>query len=628
MNFAQAILALRRRWIVVVHDLAWVPASVFFAYWLRFNLEPIPDNFFDGMMLTAAIALPLHALTFWFFGCYRGIWRFASLPDLARIAKAVALGGLGTALGVALFLRLQGIPRSVLVLYPVLLGLGTGSMRLGYRILKDRHFKPMRVDLERALVVGAGHAGETLIRDLIRHGPFAPVALVDDDKRKQGYEIHGVRVVGQLDALGDLIQALEIDVVLVAMAKVPRRKLEQIVRVCAEAGARCRILPPLGQLANGRLEASQMRPVTVEDLLGREPVCLDQRQVSEFIKGRRILVTGGGGSIGSELCRQLADREPELLIIVDHSEYNLYRIEQELLARKQPVKFAKVLGDIRGNAVVEPLFRRYAPEIVFHAAAYKHVPMVEDNPVEGVLNNVFGTRKVADAAVRAGVGHFVLISTDKTVNPTSVMGASKRIAELYCQALGRETGTRFITTRFGNVLGSTGSVVPHFERQIKAGGPVTVTHADVTRFFMTIAEAVSLILQAGAMGHGGEIFVLDMGQPIRIRDLAHKLIRLSGLTPGRDVEIAYTGLRPGEKMHEELFYKNETLQGTSHPKLLLASCDGMKMAALEQPMSVLERAAANADATALIQAMRALVPQYQPRQPVKTTGAAPLRVVK
>ncbi|HET7371518.1 MAG TPA: nucleoside-diphosphate sugar epimerase/dehydratase, partial [Gammaproteobacteria bacterium] len=631
MTLSQALLGVRRRWVVVTHDLAWVPGCVFLAYWIRFNLGAIPAEFFEGMVLTAAIALPLHGITFWFFGCYRGIWRFASVPDFVRIAKAVALGGLGTAVGVALFLRLQGVPRSVLVLYPVLLGLGVGSMRLGYRIIKDRHLKPVRTELERALVLGAGRAGEAVIRDLVRHGPLAPVALVDDDLRKQGIEIHGVRVSGTLGDLDDLIRGLEIDVVLVAMATVPRAKLEQIVRVCAEAGARCRIMPGLDQLANGQLNVSQMRPVTVEDLLGREPVRLDYRQVSGFLKGRRILVTGGGGSIGSELCRQLADEEPALLIIVDHSEYNLYRIEQELLMRKQPVNFVKVLGDIRGPAIIETVFRRYSPQVVFHAAAYKHVPMVEDNPVEGVWNNVFGTRILADAAVKYGAGHFVFISTDKTVNPTSIMGATKRIAELYCQALGRRTDTHFITTRFGNVLGSTGSVVPHFEKQIKSGGPVTVTHENVTRFFMTIAEAVSLILQAGAMGQGGEIFVLDMGQPIRIRDLAEKLIRLSGLAPGRDIEIAYTGLRPGEKMHEELFYKDETLRGTTHPKLLLASCCGTEWDVLEGAMAGLERAATSGDRAALIGAMQTLVPQYRPRdaEAAKAApGAAPLRVVK
>lgn len=614
MKFTQALTALRSRWVVLAHDLAWVPVSVWLAYRIRFNLEPIPGQFFTGMELTAAIALPIHAVTFWFFGCYRGIWRFASVPDLIRIAKAVALGGLGTALGVILFARLYGVPRSVLLLYPVLLALGVGSMRLGYRMTRDRHLRPVQVDLERALIIGAGRAGEALIRDLIRHGPFAPVALIDDDPAKQGHEIQGVRVRGRLDALADLIEALEINVVLVAVANVPRATLENIVQVCAEAGARCRLLPGLDELAHGRVEVSRLRPVTVEDLLGREPVRLDHQRLTQFLSGRRILVTGGGGSIGSELCRQLADRNPELLIIVDHSEYNLYRIEQQLLMRKHPVKFVKVLGDIRGRSIVDSVFRRYRPQVIFHAAAYKHVPMVEDNPIEGIWNNVFGTKRVADAAVHYGAGHFVLISTDKTVNPTSVMGVSKRVAELYCQTLGRQTRTHFITTRFGNVLGSTGSVVPHFERQIRAGGPVTVTHAEVTRFFMTIAEAVSLILQAGAMGKGGEIFVLDMGQPIKIRDLAEKLIRLSGLVPGRDVSIEYTGLRAGEKLHEELFYQNEALRGTTHPKLLLASCCAIDWSELQPAMAALERAAADGDAAAVIQALQAIVPQYRPQR--------------
>lgn len=616
---------------VLAHDMAWVPVSVVLAYWLRFNLEPIPAPFVDGMLITIGIALPIHTANFWIFGCYRGIWRFASVPDLVRIAKAVVLGGLATAVGVALLTRLQGVPRSMFLLYPVLLGIGTGGMRLGYRILRDRHLKPERCDLERAVIVGAGRAGETLVRDLVRHGPFAPVAMVDDDPRKQGYEIHGVRVWGKIGALADVIGALNADVVLVAVAEIPRETLECVVQVCAEGGVRCRILPGLGALANGQVEISRLRPVTVEDLLGREPIRLDQKQVSQFLQGRRILVTGGGGSIGSELCRQLAERNPELLIIVDHSEYNLYRIEQQLLACRQPVNFVKILGDIRGESITDAIFNRYRPQVVFHAAAYKHVPMVEDNPVEGVWNNVFGTKRVADAAVKFDAEHFVLISTDKTVNPTSVMGVSKRIAELYCQSLGRHEKTHFITTRFGNVLGSTGSVVPHFERQIKRGGPVTVTHADVTRFFMTIGEAVSLILQAGAMGRGGEIFVLDMGQPIRIRDLAEKLIRLSGLVPGRDIDIVYTGLRPGEKLHEELFYRNETLRGTTHPKLLLASCCEMRQSELDAALDELHQAAVTSDSAAMIRALQRIVPQYRPPRPETVQGSknlVTLRVVK
>lgn len=620
---------LRSRWVVLAHDMAWVPVSVALAYWLRFNLEAIPAPFLNSMAVTIGIALPIHAATFWIFGCYRGIWRFASVPDLVRIAKAVTLGALATAVAVALLTQLQGVPRSIFLLYPVLLGFGTGGMRLGYRILRDRHLKPERRDLERAVIVGAGRAGEVLVRDLVRHGPFAPVAMVDDDRRKQGYELHGVRVWGRLDALADVIAALNADVVLVAIAEISRDTLEKVVQICAESGVRCRILPGLGALANGEIEVSRLRPVTVEDLLGREPVRLDQKQVSRFLQGRRILVTGGGGSIGSELCRQLADRDPELLIIVDHSEYNLYRIEQQLQACRRPVKFVKILGDIRGESITDAIFKRYKPQVIFHAAAYKHVPMVEDNPVEGVWNNVFGTKKVADAAVKYGAEHFVLISTDKTVNPTSIMGASKRIAELYCQSLGRLRKTRFITTRFGNVLGSTGSVVPHFETQIKRGGPVTVTHADVTRFFMTIAEAVSLILQAAAMGQGGEIFVLDMGQPVRIRDLAEKMIRLSGLVPGRDIGIAYTGLRPGEKLHEELFYRNEKLRGTTHPKLLLASCCEMKSADLDSAMVELHQAATAGDSAAMVRALQEAIPQYRPPQSgAGGSTAVTLRVVK
>ena len=617
-------LVIRSRWTVFLHDLLWIPLAVLLAYWVRFNLTPIPHLYFSGMLLVMALAVPAHAVTLWLFGCYRGIWRYASIPDLVRIVKSVALGALATFLGAFLFERLQGVPRSVLMLYPILLALGLGSSRMLYRVFKDRLMGFGRETSARALIVGAGRAGELLIRDLRHHGPFLPVGLVDDASDKQGHEVQGVRVRGRLGDIARLVHAYDIDIVLIAMPSASRETMDRVLKVCNEVQVPCRTLPSLTELADGRVEVSRLRPVTVEDLLGRDPVVLDSKTISDFLRGKRVVVTGGGGSIGAELCRQIAQHDPAMLVIVDNSEYNLYRIDQELATAFPTLMLTSALGSVQDHAAIETLFAQVKPEIIFHAAAYKHVPIVEENVAEGVRNNIFGTRVVADAALRHGVHKFVLISTDKTVNPTNVMGTTKRVAELYCQALNRDEGTHFVTTRFGNVLASNGSVVPLFERQIAAGGPVTVTDPDITRYFMTIHEAASLIMQAGAIGRGGEIFVLDMGEPVRIRDLAEKMIQLSGLKPYQDIQIVYTGLRPGEKMHEELFYTKEELQGTTHPKLLLANAVPAALAALNAEIDRLQDMVADPERARA--QLRALVPEFTPQEQIP--GRVALRLVK
>jgi FlaA1/EpsC-like NDP-sugar epimerase len=605
---------LRNRWTVFVHDLFWIPLAILLAYWIRFNLTTIPAINIGGMLLIVCIAVPAHTVTLWLFGCYRGIWRYASIPDLIRILKAVSLGALATAVGAFLLERLEGVPRSVLVLYPIFLALGLGGSRLVYRVFKDRW---MKGSVEsggggRALVVGAGRAGELLIRDLKRHGPFLPIALVDDDSAKQGHEVHGVRVRGRLTDIPKLVRALQIDIVLIAMPSATRNTMDKVVQSCNQAKVQYRTLPALSELADGRIEVKRLRPVTVEDLLGREPVVLDTQAISEFLRGKRVLVTGGGGSIGAELCRQISRHDPAMLIVLDNSEYNLYRIDQELRTNSSALIYSSVLGDVQDRFAVENLFQRSKPEVIFHAAAYKHVPIVEENVVAGIRNNIFGTTVVADSALRHHAEKFVLISTDKTVNPTNVMGTTKRVAELYCQALNRDEGTHFITARFGNVLGSAGSVVPLFQRQIAAGGPITVTDPDVTRYFMTISEAASLILQAGVIGKGSEIFVLDMGEPVRIRDLAEKLIQLSGLRPHQDIQLVYTGLRAGEKMHEELFYTMEELQGTVHPKLLLANCVSVSLDTMIQDLGMLEKAVETSDEQRAKALLRSMVPEFTP----------------
>ncbi len=598
------------RWAALIHDLLWVPVAIMAAYWLRFNLHAIPANFLSGSYHLISLALPAYALFFWLFGLYRGIWRFASIPDLIRIIKSVALGSLAlTMLGMVQF-RLEGVPRTVLVLSPLLLTIGLISSRLGYRLFKDRRLVVRKKEGIVTLVVGAGHAGELLIRELISSDGYQPVAIIDDDHKKHNREIHGVRVLGELAELPQIVSLFDVELVMFAIPSAGRDTVKRVIAECVKSGVECKTLPSIHEMTTGQVEVKQLRPLTLEDLLGRESVKLDQQAIAGYLRGKSVLITGAGGSIGSELCRQVAGLSPSRLILFDNGEFNLYSIDNEMRNTFPELDIITVLGDVKNKDRVNWVFRKFSPHAVFHAAAYKHVPMVELNPAEGVQNNVTGTRIVADAADRHGAERFVLVSTDKAVNPANVMGATKRIAELYCQNIAFRSRTRFITTRFGNVLGSAGSVVPLFQQQIKNGGPVTVTHRDIRRYFMTIPESVSLILQAGAMGQGGEIFVLDMGEPVLIKELAEQMIKLFGKKPGRDIEIVYTGLRPGEKLFEEIFHENENLKGTSHNKLLLAGSRKCNWQWLSDHLGSLEKAATKRDVALLISHIHSVVPEY------------------
>ncbi|GIX22334.1 MAG: multidrug MFS transporter [Gammaproteobacteria bacterium] len=607
-----------KRCIVFLHDLGWVALALALAYWLRFNLGEVPPAARAAFWRTLALALPLHALAFWTFGCYRGVWRFASLPDLLRLAKAVAVGAVATGAVLFLYSRFAGVPRTVMALYPLLLFVGTAASRVGYRLWRTHRLRLDRAERRPALVVGHGSQAEVVLR-AAEQGPYLPVGVVDPDGRHVGGELRGVRVLGGLERLPALLDTLGVEALLVAGGALSAADLDAVLRTAAARGLVCRILPaPLG---GGRAAgAPQLRPLRIEDLLGRGAVHLDDPALGEALAGRCVAVTGGGGSIGSELCRQLLRHRPARLLVVDHSEYNLYRLEQDLAAG--PV-LRTVLLDVCDGPALARLFAEQRPQWVFHAAAYKHVPIVERNPVAGVRNNVFGTVRAAEAARAAGAERFVLVSTDKAVNPANVLGASKRVAELYCRAA--EGPTRFVTVRFGNVLGSAGSVVPLFERQIAAGGPVTVTHPDIRRYFMTPDEAAALILQAALRGAGGEIFVLDMGEAVPIRRLAENMIRLHGLEPGRDIEIVYTGLRPGEKLDEELFYADEAPVGTGHPKLLLAQAPPLDAAAFARSLAELERAVAAGDAAAVLGLLHRLVPEYRAPRPAARVVPLPRR---
>jgi len=600
---------LRSRWAALGHDLLWVPLALFLAYWLRFNMDTIPENFHSGGMMILSVALPTQAIVFWLSGLYRGMWRFASVPDLMRILKAVSIGALLTFLLVFVVHRMEGIPRSILLLYPLLLVLGLSGPRIFYRLLKDRHFDLSIQPAQRVLIAGAGRAGEMLIRDLLKDHQYLAVGFVDDDNSKQGREIHGVRILGSLADTGQLTEQLDVDVVLIAIPSASHETMQQLVQICMEARVASRTLPALAELADGKVEVSKLRQVSIEDLLGRDQVSLNDVGLHDLLDGKRILVTGAGGSIGSELCRQIVRYAPDMLILLEHSEYNLYRINEEVQTRPN-CQVHGLLGDVRDAERMHWLFETFKPQIVFHAAAYKHVPIVEENPAEGIKTNIFGTRQIADLASEFQAEKFIMVSTDKAVNPGNIMGASKRAAEIYCQNLNSRAHTQMITTRFGNVLDSTGSVVPLFRRQIASGGPVTVTHSEITRFFMTIQEACQLILQAAVIGEGGEIFVLDMGEPVKIEDLAKQMISLSGFEPGLDIKIELTGLRPGEKLHEELFYDSEVPSNTKHPKIMLAVSREYDWQNLQVLLGELQLACRDRDVNILHRALKEVVPEF------------------
>jgi FlaA1/EpsC-like NDP-sugar epimerase len=600
---------LRSRWAVLAHDFLMIPAAWLVAYWLRYNLGQIPDHFLKQAYVLLPLVVCIQGAVFVFFGLYRGVWRFASIPDLIRILKAVFFGTALVAITIFFVTRLQYVPRSVFVIHALLLVAFLGGPRFVYRMLKDRDFSASPG--QRVLVVGAGAAGEGLVRDLLRYSPrtFVPVAFVDDDPSKLGKEIHGIRVVGDCDAIASVTQEWAADLVLLALPSATTGEMRRIVERCEQAGVPFRTLPKLHDLVSGQARVSELREVQIDDLLGREPVSLDWRAIEDGLAGKAILVTGGGGSIGSELCRQIARLAPARLILFERSEFNLYSIELELRREYPNLDLHAHLGDICDPVSVAHIFAAFRPDIVFHAAAYKHVPMLEKQARETVRNNVLGTRTVLSAAAEAGTNAFVMISTDKAVNPGNLMGASKRIAEILCQSVNDRSDMRCITVRFGNVLGSAGSVVPLFRNQIAAGGPVTVTHPEVTRYFMTTAEACQLILEASVMGRGGEIYVLDMGEPVKIRYLAEQMIRLSGKRPGEDIEIVYSGLRPGEKLFEQLFHVEESLTDTGHDKILLAQSRKVNWAMLNASLDRIERACDEYREDDILALVQELVPE-------------------
>ncbi len=552
------------------HDVLASAVCWVLAFWLRLNLE-IPEEFLPPLAAAVTASVPLHALIFWSLGLYRGSWRYASLPDLKRIALACLIGALAVPALLAFFRADINVPRSTFILAPLLLAAIMSGSRIAYRAWKERSlYGNIHLTGEPVLVIGAGDVTVNLLREMERSSQWRAIGILDDDPTWHGQVLLGVKVLGGISEVGRWAQQLDSRHAIISLpgssAGVRRRAAE----LAGAAGLTVLTVPSYDDLLSGKVTVSQIRRIELEDLLGRDQVVLDDRGLHQLLTGRVVMVTGAGGSIGSELARQIAKFEPALLVLFDLNEYALYSIEQEFGTAKEKTVIAPIIGDVRNTDRVQRVLSRFKPVVIFHAAAYKHVPLMEtDNAWEAAQNNVLGTLRLARAARDHGVEKFVLISTDKAVNPTNVMGATKRLSEQVCQSLQRSGGTRFLVVRFGNVLGSTGSVIPKFREQIARGGPLTVTHPEITRYFMSIPEAAQLVLQAGLMGRGGEIFVLEMGEPVRIVDLARDMIRLSGFSE-EDINIQITGLRPGEKLYEELLSDRESTLPTPHPKLRIA----------------------------------------------------------
>lgn len=596
---------------VLSYDILAIPLSWYLAYWLQYNARPFAHEVYTHYSLVGlALIIPLQMACYYHFKVYRGLWRFSSLNDVTRILRAVICATVLVIPLLYMMTILQHIPRSILPLYSILLVMLLCAGRLLLRDHWDKRNKGIDVNkIQRVLIIGAGQAGEGLVRELKRTQSYLPVGLVDDDANKNGLEVHGVRVLGGIEEIAALTKLHQIDLIFIAVPSARSVVMRSIVNQCELCKVPFRTLPGIHEIASGRVEVNALRPVDIQDLLGRDQVEINWDKIAANIQKKRILVTGAGGSIGSELCRQILALQPDKLLVLDNSEFNLYKIDMELKQHFPDISIELALASVVDRVAVDYFFQRFNPEIVFHAAAYKHVPLLQNQVRVAVQNNVIGTQVIAEASVAVGVEKFILISSDKAVNPTNIMGTTKRVAEIYCQNLSMRVSTQFITVRFGNVLGSVGSVVPLFQQQMEKGGPLTVTHPDMQRYFMTIAEACQLILQAMANGKGGEIFVLDMGEPINISYLAEQMIRLAGKVPGKDIHIEYTGLRPGEKLFEELFHTSEELVQTQHIKLLMAKYRQIDWDELNQTIRMLSKACTLHQDDELIVLLKSLVPE-------------------
>lgn len=562
-----------RRFFLICYDSCMVILASLMALAVRFDLHifQIPLIYLNAMWEALPLVILLTIVVFSLFRLYSSLWIYAGTTEMLYILSACVVDGLVNMLVYTLGYEdavLYPMPRSFYLLYMLFIIIATMFGRYFYRVLRSvrGRLSGDRKERRNVLLIGAGAAGNALIKEMAesRYINKRVVGVIDDAKEKQNTFIHGVRVLGTRADIPDIVEAQQVEEIIIALPSASAAEIREIVEICKETGCELKRVPGMYQLVNGEVSISKLKEVDVNDLLGRDPIEVDLNSIMDYVSGKVVLITGGGGSIGSELCRQVASHRPKQLVIVDIYENNAYEIQQELLVSHPELDLVVLIASVRNTKRMDDIFASYKPDIVYHAAAHKHVPLMEDSPNEAVKNNVLGTLKVVQAADKHRVKRFVMISTDKAVNPTNIMGATKRLCEMIIQTYNNRSKTEFVAVRFGNVLGSNGSVIPLFKKQIEAGGPVTVTHPDIIRYFMTIPEAVSLVLQAGAYAKGGEIFVLDMGQPVKILDLAKNLILLSGHRPDEDIPIVFTGLRPGEKLFEEMLMEEEGMQNTAN----------------------------------------------------------------
>jgi len=596
-----------------------ITLSLWLAYELRFDFE-MKQQYWEGFKLYLSWIIPIKLAFLAMFGQFSGLLSYFSIPDLKKLISATALSSL--VLFIIWYWTRGAIspPRGVLLADFIITLFGLAAVRLSFRILRERYLapfsKPVKRHAKRVGIVGAGDVGAALAKDLLtkRGLGLEPTVFFDDDKRKWKSKIHDIPVIGPPELLANDNLNLNLEEVIIAMPSAPAKRIGEVVKILQQSRLPFTTVPAMDQLATGKVRVSQLRPVEIQDLLNRSPVKLETDSIRKIINEKVVMVTGAGGSIGSELVRQIAGFNPTRLIMVDQSEVQMFQIEQEMISLGYGGTIVPAIADINDKHRMTQLFERYEPKIIFHAAAHKHVPLMEMQPAEAIHNNTIGTITIAKMALEHDVEKFIMISTDKAINPTSVMGATKRLAEIYIQALHAENPnkTKFIAVRFGNVLGSSGSVVTVFQKQIAAGGPVKVTHPEVTRFFMTIPEAVGLVLQSGAQGAGGEIFVLDMGEPIKILDLARQLIELNGLRPDEDIEIEFTGLRPGEKLFEEIAHKGEKIKPTTHSKILRFVCEPMPLDKVNELINEITNDMYNVEPSQLKLRLKKAIPEYQP----------------
>ncbi|MBS3976856.1 MAG: polysaccharide biosynthesis protein [Syntrophomonadaceae bacterium] len=608
----------KRILILMAVDIVLVNAALLLALWFRFE-GAIPPKYIASYQHLVAIFTVIRLGCFYAFGLYNRLWQYASVGELVNIVSAVTVG---TVVKIAyLHFQMEGgvfpLPRSVIVLSWALNIIFIGGSRLSWRFFRGYKLKTVqKQEMVRVLIVGAGDAGAAVVRELKNHNGHngyqrVPIGFADDNPAKQKLQMFGLPVLGRRQDIPRLVENYGVKEIIIAIPSAPGRVIREIVDICSATSAKLKILPGIYELIDGRVSVNQIREVQVEDLLGRHPVQVDLEAMAGYLAGRAVLVTGAGGSIGAELCRQVARFGPRKLVLLGHGENSIYDIHQELKDSYGELEPAPVVADIKDLAAIEGVFAKHCPQVVFHAAAHKHVPLMEENPVEAVKNNILGTWNLARAADKYHVENFVLISTDKAVNPTSFMGATKRIAEIAVQELSRSSKTKFSAVRFGNVLASRGSVVPLFKKQIARGGPVTVTHPDMTRYFMTIPEAVQLVVQAGALARGGEVFILDMGEPVKVVDLARSMIRLSGFEPDEEIEILFTGIRPGEKLYEEILTNDEGIGATLHQRIFVARPDGTDAKALEMLLLLAGRHSFTATEEEVVVLLRTILPDFR-----------------